>query len=124
MQMYLKPKAIEYLSRLFLSLIFQFGCSNKESEKDKLNQKDPLGLYGVSLSDTKAIDIGALLRSADEYVGGQVMIKGSIIEVCPMRGCWIQAQDKNTLSSIRIKVTDGEIVFPLSAIGLEILAEG
>ena len=107
-----------------LLLIFQFGCSNKESEKDKLNQKDPLGLYGVSLSETKAIDIGALLKSAEEYVGSQVIIEGSIIEVCPMRGCWIQAQDKNTLSSIRIKVTDGEIVFPLSAKGHKILAEG
>ena len=38
-------------------LIFQIGCSNNESEKDKLNRKDPLGLYGVSLSETKAIDI-------------------------------------------------------------------
>ena len=115
---------MNYMKIIPILLIFQFGCSNKESEKDKLNQKDPLGLYGISLSETEAIDIGSLLKSAEEYVGNQVTIKGSIIEVCPMRGCWIQAQDKNALSSIRIKVTDGEIVFPLSAKGHEILAEG
>ena len=41
-----------------------------------------------------------------------------------MRGCWLQVKDDNSDSSIRIKVTDGEIVFPLSAKGRNITAKG
>ena len=41
-----------------------------------------------------------------------------------MRGCWLQVKDDNSESSIRIKVKDGEIVFPLSAKGKNIIAEG
>ena len=44
-----------------------------------------------------------------------VLVSGVIDDVCPMRGCWIQISDKNQTGSIRVKVTDGEIVFPLSA---------
>ena len=32
-----------------------------------------------------------------------------------MRGCWIDVKDADTDANIRIKVTDGKIVFPISA---------
>ena len=41
-----------------------------------------------------------------------------------MRGCWLKLVDENENSSIRVKVTDGEIVFPLSAKGKNVIAEG
>ena len=41
-----------------------------------------------------------------------------------MRGCWIQISDYDENNSIRIKVKDGEIIFPLSAIGSQIIVEG
>ena len=53
-----------------------------------------------------------------------VLISGEITEVCPMRGCWIDVKDINTEAHIRIKVTDGQIVFPLSAKGKFVDVQG
>ena len=33
----------------------------------------------------------------------------------PWRGCWIQISNDSIVGNIRVKVTDGEIVFPKSA---------
>jgi len=115
---------VNYIKIIFILLFLQFGCSKKESEKDKLNQKDPIGSYGLPISRATPLDIAEMLQFAENHIGNQVLIKGDIIEVCPMRGCWVQVQDNKTSSTIRIKVTDGEIVFPLSAKGYGILAEG
>ena len=53
-----------------------------------------------------------------------VKVEGLINEVCPMRGCWLELKSADGLQKIRVKVTDGDIVFPLSAKGKNILAEG
>ena len=62
--------------------------------------------------------------SSKDKLGSDILVSGIITEVCPMRGCWLQVKDDNSDSSIRIKVTDGEIVFPLSAKGRNITAKG
>ncbi len=81
-------------------------------------------LYGNILSKTEIIEVGQLLSNSDTYLDKRLLVSGSIIEVCPMRGCWVQIQDDTSQETIRIKVTDGEIVFPLSAVGNKIIAEG
>ena len=105
-------------------LFIQLGCYKKESEKDLLNKVDSIGYYGNHPSKGIIYDIDELLLSANESLGKKLLVNGIITEVCPMRGCWLQVKDYNSDSSIRIKVTDGEIVFPLSAKGKNIIAEG
>ena len=105
-------------------LFIQLGCFKKESEKDLLNKVDSIGYYGNHPSKGIIYDVDELLFSASESLGQKLLVNGIITEVCPMRGCWIQVKDYNSDSSIRIKVTDGEIVFPLSAKGKNIIAEG
>ena len=75
-------------------------------------------------SNTEIIKVCQLLSNSDTYLDKRLLVSGSIIEVCPMRGCWVQIQDDTSQETIRIKVTDGEIVFPLSAVGNKIIAEG
>ena len=105
-------------------LFIQLGCFKKEYEKDLLNKVDSIGYYGNHPSKGIIYDVDELLLSANESLGQRLLVNGIITEVCPMRGCWIQVKDYNSDSSIRIKVTDGEIVFPLSAKGKNIIAEG
>ena len=109
---------------LFILLIIQVGCFKKQSEKDLLNKVDPVGYYGNHPGKGFILNIDELLSSGSERVGGKFLVQGIITEVCPMRGCWLKVKDFNSDSSIRIKVTDGEIVFPLSATGKNIIAEG
>ena len=105
-------------------LFIQLGCFKKESEKDLLNKVDSIGYYGNHPSKGIIYDVDELLLSANESLGQRLLVNGIITEVCPMRGCWLQVKDYNSDSSIRIKVTDGKIVFPLSAKGKNIIAEG
>ena len=109
---------------LFISIAVLFGCSSKQTEKELLIKKNPIGSYGNILSENDIIEIGKLLLNSDEYLGKRFLVSGNIIEVCPMRGCWVQIQDETSKETIRIKVTDGEIVFPLSSVGNKIIAEG
>ena len=69
-------------------------------------------------------EISTLLNEPNKYLGKDVLVSGTITEVCPMRGCWIDVKDVNTDSHIRIKVTDGQIVFPLSAKGKYVDVQG
>ena len=100
------------------------GCFKNNSEKDLLNKSNPIGSYGKSLSEGIDFNVGELLSVAEDYLGKNIKVTGVITDVCPMRGCWIEVMDNQTQDKIRIKVIDGEIVFPLSAKGSNVTAEG
>jgi hypothetical protein len=51
-----------------------------------------------------------------------VQVRGKVTEVCTMMGCWMQVVDQK--DGMRIKVNDGEIVFPRTAVGKTATAEG
>lgn len=110
----------------FIIFIFiaVFSCSSKPSEKELLLQKDASGYYG-ELSDNKSIyDIAELIINKNTHLNETVKVEGLISEVCPMRGCWLELKTIDGSYKIRAKVTDGDIVFPLSAKGKSIVAEG
>ena len=71
-----------------------------------------------------AISIEKLLANPEAYLEKKVMLEGTISAVCPKRGCWMDIKSTETDSELRLKVTDGEIVFPLSAEGKLIKAQG
>lgn len=77
---------------------------------------------GLTLSEPTAIDV--ILNSPASYTGKQVQVKGKITEVCQMQGCWMALTDTASGKMIRIKVNDGEIVFPTEAVGKTAVAEG
>tara|TARA_B100000963_G_C22308192_1_gene528831 strand:- start:106 stop:609 length:504 start_codon:yes stop_codon:yes gene_type:complete len=115
---------MKYNNILLIIIFIQLGCFKKQSEKDLLNKVNPIGYYGKHPSKGIIYDVDELLLSASESLGKKLLVNGIITEVCPMRGCWLQVKDHNSDASIRIKVTDGEIVFPLSAKGKNVIAEG
>ena len=110
---------------LLLTILCAYlGCTSKKSEEELLNKKNPSGIYGSLLSEGDTYNIIDLISNKSIYLNKKVKVKGLIKEVCPMRGCWLEIVDENEINKLRIKVTDGEIVFPLSAKGRNIEAEG
>ena len=101
--------------RIYFFIILFFGCSKQPSELDLLNKEYPKGNYGISMQKGIPNSISEVLKNPDKYLNKNVLVSGVIDDVCPMRGCWIQISDKSQTGPIRVKVTDGEIVFPLSA---------
>ena len=108
---------------IFIQIIL-IGCNSNPSEIDLLNKSNPDGHYGEKIIISKKETIHNLISNEKEYLNKNIFISGEILEVCPMRGCWIKINDKSSDYNLRIKVTDGEIVFPLSAKGKHVDVQG
>ena len=79
---------------------------------------------GQPLTLKQQILIAQLTARPDAYVGKTVQVKGSVRDVCRKMGCWMELVDEASGKSIRIKVKEGEIIFPKEAIGKTAVAEG
>ena len=66
--------------------------------------------------------VAKVTADAPKLAGSTVQVKGKIAEVCQMMGCWMSLVDGD--KSIRIKVNDGDIVFPKDSVGRMAIAEG
>lgn len=76
----------------------------------------PLTLPGPVAVDT-------VLASPAHYVGKTVQVKGKITAVCRKMGCWTEIAGESR-RSLRVKVNDGDMVFPAASIGKTVVAEG
>lgn len=77
---------------------------------------------GKPLSLSRPLPVAKLMSSPDSHVGKVVQVRGRVTEVCDRMGCWMQLVDGT--AGIRVKVNDGDIVFPKSSIGKTAVAEG
>ena len=78
---------------------------------------------GKPLAVKEPMPLATLLAHPADYVGKTVQVKGKIVEVCQEMGCWLElANDAG--QKLRVKVNDGEIVFPKDGAGKEVVAEG
>jgi hypothetical protein len=80
--------------------------------------------YGEPLTLTEITPVSAILDEPDAYLGQRVLVEGMVVEVCEMRGCWMDIASDREFEKIQIKVEDGEIVFPLTARGQTAWVEG
>ncbi len=78
---------------------------------------------GKPLTLKEPVTLAALLANPDASVGKTVQVQGKVTEVCEMMGCWMNLTDADG-HLLRIKVEDGDIVFPKAAIGKQAVAEG
>jgi hypothetical protein len=95
-----------------------------------------LSLSPVASTDTKigagvalkeATPIAAIVKRPQDYVGKPVRIDGVATAVCEAMGCWmaVAESDQKDAPTIRLKVEhEGAIVFPISAKGKRVSAEG
>ena len=80
--------------------------------------------YGKALTLKATTPISSILKDPAAYDGKRVLVEGLIVEVCETRGCWIRIASDKDFESIRFKVDDGVITFPMDAKGRIVLAEG
>jgi hypothetical protein len=80
--------------------------------------------YGKALTLKETTKISAILAQPDSFNGKRVRVEGPIVAVCEMKGCWISLGSDKEFESIRFKVDDGVIVFPMDAKGMTATVEG
>lgn len=80
---------------------------------------------GAGVSIKEATPIATILAAPDAFVGKTIRVDGVATAVCEDMGCWMSiASEADAEKTIRVKVEDGVIVFPMSAKGKKVSAEG
>ena len=101
------------VSSFSLLIMFQFTFASGEGK-----------IFGKGISLKEVTKISDILAKPDENVGKTFLVEGRIVDVCKKRGCWMELASDKEFETIRVKVNDGEIVFPLSAKGKLAKVEG
>jgi hypothetical protein len=79
---------------------------------------------GKPLTLKESTSVEKIYAEPEKFLNKTVQVKGKIVEVCQMMGCWMNLVDASSGKMIRIKVNDGEIEFPKQGSGKIAVAEG
>tara|TARA_B100000676_G_scaffold96938_1_gene96844 strand:+ start:825 stop:1319 length:495 start_codon:yes stop_codon:yes gene_type:complete len=101
---------------IILSFIF-FSCTS-----DTNNQS--IDLYGNDFSYNSIESISSLTDNVDEFLNKEIVTEGQIVDVCPMKGCWIEVKDFDSQQIIRVKVQDDVIIFPQDSKEKKVIVNG
>jgi hypothetical protein len=80
--------------------------------------------YGKGTTLAETTSMAKILADPDAWVGKRVRIEGKVMDVCPMAGCWMELEEGDGASKLRVQVDDGVIVFPVTAKGKLAVVEG
>lgn len=80
--------------------------------------------FGAVVDKTKLVEVADTLAKPQSYLQQQVTVKGTVEAVCQKKGCWMQFAADANQPTFRIKVKDGDMVFPVSAKGKTAYASG
>ena len=81
---------------------------------------------GAGVTLTEATPIADVVKDPGAFVGKTIRIDGTATAVCQHMGCWmaVSVSDTADAPTVRLKVEDGVIVFPTSAKGKAVSAQG
>lgn len=105
------------MKKVFL-LIFVISLSLSNNFAGDLNK------YGKKITLKEKTKVSTILENPKEFVGKKVLVEGIVVDVCEKRGCWIELSSDKPYQKIKVKVNDGEIVFPMEEKGKTALVEG
>ena len=102
--------------KLIFSVLFLIcGLMFSQTEEIKL---------GAELTLTEKTNISDILADPEAFLDQTVLVEGEVLEVCPKMGCWMTLKSDDGEGMIKVKVKDGEIVFPTDAVGDNAVVEG
>jgi uncharacterized protein DUF4920 len=108
------------IARVLLSLIMVFASlalPARTAEPEK---------FGAGVSLTEVTPIARVIQRPADFAGKTVRVEGVITAVCTHQGCWmaLAPADATDGQTLFLKVDDGVIVFPVSAKGKRVTAQG
>lgn len=71
-----------------------------------------------------SVTVAQVLAKPAEFLQQPFTVQGKIDAVCQKKGCWMQFATAADQPTFRLKVKDGDIVFPVSAKGKTAYAHG
>ena len=79
---------------------------------------------GKEITIKEKTSISKILSAPAKFDGKTVVVEGKVLGVCEDKGCWIEIAGEKEGEKIKVKVEDGEIVFPKDSIGKTALVQG
>ncbi len=80
--------------------------------------------FGGEVQQEKLVALSSILAAPEHYLDQEVTVQGTIAAVCEKMHCWMRFETTEHQPSFRIKVRDGDMVFPVSAKGKTAYATG
>lgn len=80
--------------------------------------------FGDTVNKQQITAVASILAKPAAYLEQQVTVVGEVTGVCTKQQCWMTLATAENEPRFRIKVRDGEMVFPLSAKGKTAYATG
>lgn len=80
-------------------------------------------MFGEQVDKTTVVPVTEVLQQPQLYLDKVVTIRGTVDSVCSKQGCWMKFVAGGDMP-FRIKVRDGDMVFPLTAKGKTAYATG
>jgi hypothetical protein len=80
--------------------------------------------FGTKFTVKENTKISKILADAETHLDKTVKVEGVIVDVCPMAGCWMDLKSDDKSGELRVKVNDGDMVFPVEAKGKLAIVEG
>lgn len=80
--------------------------------------------FGAALTLTEVTKVSDIYANPEKFSGKRVQVQGPIVDVCAQMGCWLALGSDKEFETIRFKVEDGVIVFPMSVKGMNAKVEG
>ena len=82
--------------------------------------------FGAGVAIDQPTSIADIVKNPEAFVGKTIRVDGTATAVCQHMGCWMAVSESATegAATVRLKVEDGMIVFPVSAKGKAVSAQG
>jgi len=80
--------------------------------------------FGPAFDIKQSVSVQQVLAKPADFLQQPFTVQGKIDAVCQKKGCWMQFETNANQPTFRIKVKDGDMVFPVSAKGKTAYAHG
>jgi len=80
--------------------------------------------FGPKFDTSQSVTVQQVLAKPTEFLAKPFTVQGKIDAVCQKKGCWMQFETAADQPTFRLKVKDGDMVFPVSAKGKNAYAHG
>jgi hypothetical protein len=80
--------------------------------------------YGTGLTLTEVTKISEIYANPEKFDGKRVQVEGPVVDVCIDMGCWLVLGSDKASQTLRFKVVDDVIAFPMSVRGKKARVEG
>ena len=79
---------------------------------------------GDVLGDSPVVDLAQALHDPSAFAGEQVILEGTVVKACPMKGCWMELAPAGAARGIRVTFQDYGFFVPTDVAGRSARLEG